>query len=794
MPAEKPVAPLPAITDYNAAVQHPGACFRDPLLRQGCVETDPLGLPRPYTGNFSAVYRVSTPDGRDWAVKCFTRDVPGRQERYQALGRYLHGRSLPFLTDFTYLEEGVCVGGQWYPVVRMRWVEGLPLDVFVTRYADNPVVLDKLARLWVRLAAEMADAGLAHGDLQHGNVLLARARREGKLALKLVDYDGMFVPELASSPPDERGHPNYQHPQRTRKGGYSPAIDRFSHLVICTALRALLAGGRDLHERYGGEERLLFRQQDFTDPRSSRLLAELWSSPAADVRVLTGRLLLDSQGPLDQVSFLPELIRGGPVLPLDGADELRVRACLGLASAQAGVTAPPAAAGSGAEPMRVTLTVTAGPHAGREFTFVGHDTFLVGRSAQAHFQLASKDRYFSRLHFLVEINPPRCALLDLGSRNGTQVNGRKVVSSQLVHGDEIRAGHTILRVGISGVPAAPTTRQPAPSPLPPAPAPQPAASPAGETVLSPQACQNCGAPAAVPVSPGGLRLCAACREAVNQQPQRIPGYRLVRELGRGGMGVVYLAVRNADEQRVALKTIQPASTDDAAAVQRFLRETEILRQLDHPHIIACRGAGEADGLLWFAMDYVDGMDAAALLRREGPLAVGRAVRLVRQALEGLAYAHDRGFVHRDVKPSNLLVGGEEEQEVVRLADFGLARLYQASQLSGLTLAGDVGGTPAYMPPEQITAYRDACPASDQYSAAATLYTLLTDAHVHDFRGDDLAKKFLAILHEDAVPIRRRRADLPEGLAWALHRALDRDPHRRWPHVRDFAEALAPFGP
>jgi serine/threonine-protein kinase len=266
----------------------------------------------------------------------------------------------------------------------------------------------------------------------------------------------------------------------------------------------------------------------------------------------------------------------------------------------------------------------------------------------------------------------------------------------------------------------------------------------------------------------------------------------VRELGREAMGVVYLAVREADGKQMAVKTIQPTAAADPTAVQRFLREADILKQLDHPNIIAYRDSGESGGLLYFAMDYLAGMDAAALLKRDGPLAVGRAVGLLRQALDGLGYAHERGFVHRDVKPSNLLIAPDGGREVVRLADFGLARLYQASELSGLTMAGDVGGTPAYMPPEQVTAYRDACPASDQYSAAATLYTLLTGAFVHDFRGPELARKFLAILHEDAVPIRQRRADLPEGLAQAIHRALQRDPGKRWPDVHAFAEAIAPF--
>src|SRR5437763_10175017 len=114
--------------------------------------------------------------------------------------------------------------------------------------------------------------------------------------------------------------------------------------------------------------------------------------------------------------------------------------------------------------MRITLTVTAGPHKGRSFTFVGHDTFLVGRSSHAHFRLPVKDRYFSRVHFLVEVNPPQCRLLDMGSRNGTYVNGQKVERADLQPGDRIRAGRTILRVSFEGGEATPG---PEPEPAPP---------------------------------------------------------------------------------------------------------------------------------------------------------------------------------------------------------------------------------------------------------------------------------------------------------------------------------------
>src|SRR5436190_11482398 len=115
--------------------------------------------------------------------------------------------------------------------------------------------------------------------------------------------------------------------------------------------------------------------------------------------------------------------------------------------------------------MRITLTVTDGPHTGQVFTFSGHDTFLVGRSRRAHFRLPQKDKYFSRVHFLIEVNPPRCRIMDMGSRNGTHVNGQKVEMADLNDGDQIRAGHTVLRVQFEA-----TAEQPAPPALPTVPA------------------------------------------------------------------------------------------------------------------------------------------------------------------------------------------------------------------------------------------------------------------------------------------------------------------------------------
>ncbi len=487
--------------------------------------------------------------------------------------------------------------------------------------------------------------------------------------------------------------------------------------------------------------------------------------------------------------------------------------------------------------MHVTLTVTEGPHQGKQFSFSDHQTFLVGRSKRCHFQLSKDDKYFSRVHFMIEVNPPHVALSDMNSRNKTYVNGKEISQIGLKNGDVIKAGRTVIQVAVAGAPstspalpvvpplpieptlpaaapaalplpvappvvAAPSVPRPAP-PLPKPAAPPPLTAPVeapsyvnlrpewfngpSQILMMPKSnCPTCGKP----LPAGTEKLCPACLAAAAKVAQPIPGYRIVRELGRGSMGIVALALREADSQAYALKTIIPSVAANHATIERFLREAHILRQLQHPNIVGLRDEGEVKGMLYFAMDYVHGTDASKLLRRTGPLELRRALRLVCPMLEALAHAHARQFVHRDVKPSNLLVA--EDKEFVRLADFGLARVYQASEMSGLTFNGDIGGTVAYMPPEQITEYRDAKPTADQYAAAASLYNLLTGRYVYDLPEGDFQKQLLLILNEDTVPILKRRKDVPRGVAEAIHRALAREPEDRFPDMKAFREALRPF--
>jgi pimeloyl-ACP methyl ester carboxylesterase len=317
--------PWPHPPDYNEAIQNPQLCFADPELRVGEPALNPLGLPWPRSGNSADVYKIICPNDQIWAVKCFTREVRGLRERYQAVSDFLARRRMPFMVEVHYLEQGIRVRGQWFPVVKMRWVDGLQLNDLAREFADKPAILDRLGCMWVRLAQEMRKYKIVHGDLQHGNVLLVPEDREGHLRLRLVDYDGLTVPALEKIPSGEVGHPNYQHPQRLREGGGGAEADRFANLVIYTAVRALRSGGQALWERFDNSENLLFRETDFQAPANSALFRALMEMDDPEVRSLAGQLLIASQGKLMYVPLLQELVSGaGRVLPLTERQQQKV--------------------------------------------------------------------------------------------------------------------------------------------------------------------------------------------------------------------------------------------------------------------------------------------------------------------------------------------------------------------------------------------------------------------------------------------------------------------------------------
>ena len=167
----------PLSHEFNEAIQNPVVAFADPDLKGGEAIVGASGLPLPRSGNFADVYQVRGADGRDWAVKCFTRPVVGLGDRYARVSEALAKAELPFTIGFTFLAEGIRVGGAWRPIVKMEWVEGMLLNQVVRDHTTKPAKLVALVQMWAKLCKRLRETGIAHADLQHGNVLLVPGSR-----------------------------------------------------------------------------------------------------------------------------------------------------------------------------------------------------------------------------------------------------------------------------------------------------------------------------------------------------------------------------------------------------------------------------------------------------------------------------------------------------------------------------------------------------------------------------------------------------------------------------------------
>ena len=321
--------PCPQSTQYYEAIENLRSSVSDEELREGQPAVNAAGLPMLWSGNFADVYKVYCPaTGDTWAVKCFTREVRGLRERYREISTHLDEARLPFMVDFRYVEPGIRVGSQWHPFLKMRWVEGLGLNQFVANYVESPKTLKLLLALWLKLAVRLRQARVAHADLQHGNVLLVPMQETGQFGLRLIDYDGMYVPSLTGKRSGEVGHPAYQHPQRLRQGIYNSEVDRFSHLAIYSAVRCLTVGKGQLWKRFDNGDNLLFREVDFQSPGTSEVFQELWALGDADAHALVGRLILATQTPVDRVPLLTEVVSNGTVRPLSDDAKQQVTALM----------------------------------------------------------------------------------------------------------------------------------------------------------------------------------------------------------------------------------------------------------------------------------------------------------------------------------------------------------------------------------------------------------------------------------------------------------------------------------
>jgi eukaryotic-like serine/threonine-protein kinase len=429
--------------------------------------------------------------------------------------------------------------------------------------------------------------------------------------------------------------------------------------------------------------------------------------------------------------------------------------------------------------MRVTLRVLAGPYTGREFTFDQHDTFLIGRADTAHLYLP-EDRFFSRHHCLLEIAPPRCFLRDLGSTNGTFVNGQRVPEAFLTSGDRIQGGQTVLEVEVQSEQPVTVNGMEAPTLTRP--------------TLIPVDCANCGRREQTEASHVNEKMsfvCEDCREELKRQPQPVPGYQMIKLLGRGGMGCVMLARDEKTGRSVAIKSLLPEVAVTEVSLRRFMREIQVAAALDHPNIVRFLESGTNNGAVYLVTEYVEGSDAARLADANGGrLPYREAIDIVAQSLYALAYAHNKGYIHRDIKESNILISGTTPNYVAKLTDFGLAKSFTQSGMSGITMAGDMAGTFAYMPPEQIRDFRNVRPTSDIYAIGMTAYSLLAGDTALDLGAhNDIAGTVKAIFEGKIIPLRDRAADVPQKVAEVIERALAKDPADRWQSAAAMRTAL-----
>jgi serine/threonine-protein kinase len=548
-----------------------------------------------------------------------------------------------------------------------------------------------------------------------------------------------------------------------------------------------------------------------------------------------------------QLEQIPELVRQSFRRP---ADQQGRSAPPGFRLQQAGDLATllshPLAEPSTAAAARVTIQLTAGHGAGDEIVCTEPAVLLFGRAQDCRPRYPHDGhRTVSRHHCLVEINPPDVRLRDLGSLHGTYVNGTKLGGRpegtepdakyaspelDLADGTEVRLtdkGLVAFRVRIH----------------------VPARCAACEAVIAEEQkaaclqeaggylCPNCRFQArgdAVPAAKTcawchrevtaerganrpGLFVCGECRDnlkgimqdlagqahAGDANLRAIRGYTLLEELGHGGMGAVYLARHEGTGQPAAIKLMLPKVAADDRAVEMFQREIRNTMALRHRHVVRLLDHGYARGAFFMVLEYCDGGSVDQLMaQRGGVLPVDEAVEIVLQALEGLEYAHQapipfvkrkdgygpgKGLVHRDLKPANLFLTGWGSSRLVKLGDYGLAKAFDETGLSGGTRTGETAGTWQFMCRQQVAAYKDAPPEVDVWALAASLYHMLTGHVPRDFPED--RDPWLVVLERDPVPIRQRNPRLPPRLAEVIDGALVEEPDIRFKSAAEFKRAL-----
>ncbi|MFA5140135.1 MAG: FHA domain-containing serine/threonine-protein kinase [Elusimicrobiota bacterium] len=402
-------------------------------------------------------------------------------------------------------------------------------------------------------------------------------------------------------------------------------------------------------------------------------------------------------------------------------------------------------------PPRIVLKVVKGLPQPKDFSYERHDLFVFGRSRECTCSIPD-DPYLSKVHFIIEFNPPDAALQDLGSKNGTYVNGVRTSAKKtagtykevlekaprvtLKHDDVIKAGGAEMHLAIEQKGSSAAAVKPA------APAKQPSLS----------------------------------------------NITILKEIGSGGMGKVYLA-RLTDGREAVVKTMSlHGAVEEKKQLQYFEREMRSTMELKHPNIVAFYGSGRFEGGLYFAMEYCDSGSFTTLMEScGGRVPLEQAAPLMLQVADALEYAHARDIVHRDLKPGNILLKKEGRGLTAKISDFGLAKNYKLAGLSGVTEVGTAAGTLAFAPKEQLLNFRFTNPATDVFSTGAAFYSLLTGSYAYAF--ESVKEPLEAILDSRMVPLRKRSPDLPQALCAVIDKAVSPEAASRYQNGAELRAAL-----
>lgn len=441
---------------------------------------------------------------------------------------------------------------------------------------------------------------------------------------------------------------------------------------------------------------------------------------------------------------------------------------------------------------QIILTITSGKFADQNFIFNEIITTIIGRADDCHPKLPNDEDHstISRYHCVLDINPPNIRVRDYGSLMGTYVNGISIGQRKegqnpnseqdypfydLKEGDEFCIGNTVFRVSIEIV---------------------------SDAEMQPKKV----AISAVESDTFEI-LKRLLQQAKTGEPNlsAIQGYTILKELGKGGFGAVYLACHNETEEEIALKVMLPQRTADRRATNLFLREIENTKLLKHSNVVQLQDSGEFDGTFFFTLEYCNSGSLEKLIKLQGGrLPVDTALEIIFQTLDGLEYAHNiefypfklpddtvkqaRGLVHRDLTPSNIFLSDIDGKMVVKVGDYGLGKAFDLAGLSDHTPENSGAiGKPYFMPRQQVLDFKYVKPDVDVWAAAACLYNMLTGLYPRNFsKGQDV---FKAVLNTEPIPIRERNALIPKNLAEVIDLALIDKPSLYFKTAAELKQAL-----